>query len=221
MKLSINSQFWLKWQKRLSFKDQNDCFVRKPLMTPLVTPLMTPLTPLKPNELVTWPTCWNQKEPGELVKPVRACRGAVCLGGYGVVVGWVGTRVMGYGTTVRTRVGTRDHRPGPFFIDFGPFSGDFHRLQTRIKRRSIAAFSVKTVIFMKIRVFHENHHFLVIERTNSCHTVSSDWRASWFGNDEHFLTRPGQKCTSGHRTGSPLPEKSSKSVPSVVSINGC
>ena len=69
------------------------------------------------------------------------------------------------------------------FIDryFRVFSG-FDRLKTR----SMTAF------FENFIKFHEKHekrrfsHFSVIERTETCQVVKSDWLASCFGNAETF-----------------------------------
>ena len=48
---------------------------------------------------------------------------------------------------------------------------------------------------------HENSLFWVIERTQTVRIVTSDCRETRFGNDARFLTRCGQKCSTGHRTG--------------------
>ena len=60
-------------------------------------------------------------------------------------------------------------------------------------------------------------HFSVIERTEMSRTVTSDCVETRLGNDATKMTRSDPKCMSGHRTVVSLLEKSSKSVPHVVS----
>ena len=67
---------------------------------------------------------------------------------------------------------------------------------------------------MKISIFLVKW---VIERTESGHLVTSDCTETCFGNDDHFLTRPDQKCSSGDRTGCPYRSSLRKVFPTVVS----